>query len=79
MAIEERAESLQKWIDPPKWMDGFEQAQNRRTAGTCNWILDDPVYKNWRSEIQKSDTGLAPKTLSIQGIRPLQSLFQNEH
>ena len=69
-AIDKRARKLQEWINPPRWMDNFEQAQNRRAPGTCEWILDDLVYKNWRKTIRNPTGSLGSRTLHIQGTNP---------
>jgi hypothetical protein len=74
-----RVANFKKWINPSEWMDGFEQAQNRRTTGTGDWILNESVYQNWRSSVQNPGSSLAARTLSIQGKSPLPSLSKRKY
>ncbi|KEF56255.1 uncharacterized protein A1O9_07836 [Exophiala aquamarina CBS 119918] len=65
-AIEdERVKQLRMWINPPTWMDKFEQAQKHRTAGTTDYILDNQIYLDWKNKIDNSAVKFPSKTLSI--------------
>ncbi|KAJ9316618.1 hypothetical protein DTO271D3_3125 [Paecilomyces variotii] len=46
--LDTRVQELGQWIDAPLWKDLYEEASMFREPGTCDWILEDPLYKNWR-------------------------------
>ncbi|KAJ9213962.1 hypothetical protein DTO166G4_4407 [Paecilomyces variotii] len=60
--LDTRVQELGQWIDAPQWKDIYEEASMFRQPGTCDWILEDPLYKNWRL-YKHSDKPI----LSIQG------------
>ncbi|KAF2495194.1 HET-domain-containing protein [Lophium mytilinum] len=41
---------IKSWIDPPEYKREFEKAQMIRMPDTGDYILNDPVYKSWKSE-----------------------------
>ncbi|KAJ9303293.1 hypothetical protein DTO271G3_667 [Paecilomyces variotii] len=46
--LDSRVQELGQWIDAPQWKDLYEEVSTFREPGTCDWILEDPLYKNWR-------------------------------
>lgn len=65
---ERYAKSLQEWVNPPSWAGNFEQAQDRRFEGTCQWMMNDPRYSQWQAQVAGRNKNLANRILSIQGI-----------
>ncbi|KIK62216.1 hypothetical protein GYMLUDRAFT_553418 [Collybiopsis luxurians FD-317 M1] len=51
-------EKIQKWLDAPDCSVNFRVADDKRTEGTGQWILNDPEYIKWKQ---------GPSVLWIQG------------
>ncbi|KIK54268.1 hypothetical protein GYMLUDRAFT_48919 [Collybiopsis luxurians FD-317 M1] len=51
-------EKIQKWLNAPDCAMNFQAADDKRTEGTGQWILNDPEYIKWKQ---------SPSTLWIQG------------
>ncbi|KIK60482.1 hypothetical protein GYMLUDRAFT_609523 [Collybiopsis luxurians FD-317 M1] len=41
-------EEIQKWLDAPNCNINFRNANDKRTRGTCQWILTHPQYLKWK-------------------------------
>ncbi|KAJ3766056.1 ankyrin repeat-containing domain protein [Lentinula raphanica] len=41
---------LQDWLAAPDSSSNYSTALNKRVAGTCQWIFQDPVYLKWKEE-----------------------------
>ncbi|KIK51048.1 hypothetical protein GYMLUDRAFT_252394 [Collybiopsis luxurians FD-317 M1] len=51
-------EKIQKWLNAPDCATNFQTADDKRTEGTGQWILDHPEYNEWKQ---------SPSLLWIQG------------
>lgn len=51
-------ERLGCWIDPPQWKARYEETTYSRNPGTGEWILQEPVYRSWRSQEEMDQTVL---------------------
>ncbi|KIK49912.1 hypothetical protein GYMLUDRAFT_253440 [Collybiopsis luxurians FD-317 M1] len=51
-------EKIQKWLNAPNCATNFQTADDKRTEGTGQWILDHSEYKKWKQ---------SPGLLWIQG------------
>ncbi|KIK54282.1 hypothetical protein GYMLUDRAFT_906042 [Collybiopsis luxurians FD-317 M1] len=51
-------EKIQKWLNAPDCTINFQAADDKRTEGTGQWILDHPEYNEWKE---------SPGLLWIQG------------
>ncbi|KIK58830.1 hypothetical protein GYMLUDRAFT_140091, partial [Collybiopsis luxurians FD-317 M1] len=51
-------EKILKWLNPPDCTINFQVADDKRTGGTGQWILDHPEYIKWKQ---------SPNVLWIQG------------
>ncbi|KAF8852440.1 hypothetical protein BDZ45DRAFT_730184 [Acephala macrosclerotiorum] len=45
--MDNKLQSLQKWIGAPNWTGPYEAAKGKRLPDTWLWILDQPEYKSW--------------------------------
>lgn len=59
-------EKLLHWINPPPFVDKLEQAQDRRSSGTSEWIVDDLTFQQWQSDVGDQQASLDKKTLIVQ-------------
>ncbi|KIK49723.1 hypothetical protein GYMLUDRAFT_51572 [Collybiopsis luxurians FD-317 M1] len=41
-------EKIQKWLNAPDCTINFQAADDKRTEGTGQWILDHYQYKKWK-------------------------------
>ncbi|KAI1406450.1 hypothetical protein F4819DRAFT_481561 [Hypoxylon fuscum] len=62
-----RVETLKRWINPPRWIARFEEAQDWRMPGTGGWILESEIYQNWKKFDQEIDQPPGSRVLTIQG------------
>ncbi|KIK55236.1 hypothetical protein GYMLUDRAFT_878946 [Collybiopsis luxurians FD-317 M1] len=51
-------EKIKKWLNAPDCTMNYQAADDKRTEGTGQWILNDPEYIKWKQ---------SPSMLWIQG------------
>jgi len=68
--VRQYLKELSGWVDPPTFFGNFEQAQDRRTMGTCGWIAHNPTFQQWQSEVGDPHASVQKKTMLIQGMLP---------
>ena len=68
LEIKKSLEKLWSWIDPPEFFESLESARAKRTAHTCQWIVRDPTFQQWQSDVGDQQAGLETKTLLFQGM-----------
>ncbi|KAH0559610.1 hypothetical protein GP486_003875 [Trichoglossum hirsutum] len=69
-----KASGIKEWVDAPEYMREFEKAQRTRLPETGGYLLNDPIYKNWKlgrtlqhGEVSGIITPEFPRILFIKG------------
>ena len=48
--LERQRQELIQWLKPFDYNSKHQASTQLRQEGTCGWLLEDPTFKDWRSE-----------------------------